>query len=565
MEEIGETGDVLIGKVFAGKYRVSARIGTGGMSGVYKAEHVLMNRIVALKVLPKQLADDPTSIRRFEAEARIASQISHPNAVTLFDFGVEEKLPYLVMEYIEGSTLRGLLTERKPLPVLEVFRIVEQTCAALGEAHERGIVHRDIKPSNIMLRPSERVNVKVLDFGIAKVVNQAVESSPNITVAGTIVGTPHYMSPEQGLAKELDARSDIYSLGVVIYEMLSGERPFEAPSTLELLMKHVNTPPTSIRELHPELQIPREVEAVVMKCLEKDPGKRYQNANELAEAFRHAVLDGPETLTKGKALVVVPNWITPTLAGVAVILIGVLIVQRAIENHSRENKPAVVVAPTDKKVDPNSVAPVVEKVTPTINLFEVEAARKLEEIKAELERQAELARQAEQERQVAIKEAEEMRAKAAEEAKSREQLEQLQAELTRQAEAAKKAEEERVKALEQAEKIKQAPQEDNSKKVDELQAELARQVENAKRAAAAQEQAKREAESMKRELEDKDRQMKARREMDRRNVVTTTPTEPIVKSTAAALPPVTLEPRTIQPTETTLPKKRKRCGPTWCM
>ena len=287
-QDFTEPLDPLIGQTFGGKYRIIEKLGSGGMGGVYKAEQALMGRFVAIKVLRSSFHGDDLQMRRFQQEAKTLSQLSHPNAVTVFDFGIENGLPYLVMEYIEGQTLKVLIRDERRVPLARVKGILRQACAALSEAHRLGIVHRDIKPDNIMLRPHHDGSdwVKVLDFGVAKSV---LGNDPSLTQAGVLVGTPQYMSPEQCKGSELDPRADIYSLGVVLYEMLSGEVPFAAPSVLELLMKVMNAQPESLRKFKTVLTLPTTVDAVVLKALAKEPADRFQTMADFYSCFEKSL------------------------------------------------------------------------------------------------------------------------------------------------------------------------------------------------------------------------------------------------------------------------------------
>ena len=287
----------LIGRVLGGKYRILEKIGVGGMGVVYKAEQTYVDRIVAIKILHPHLIVNKTFLQRFHQEARINSQVVHPNAVTLYDFGVEDNLPYLVLEFVHGKTLKETLTNHGALPMHRINRILQQTCAALTAAHELNIVHRDLKPDNIMLLVGVdgKEEVRVLDFGIAKVLHgNADRSSTLMTQVGMLMGTPAYISPELAMEKDLDPRSDVYSLGVILYEMLTGQVPFKSHSPLETYIQHIRNEPPQMRTLKPELNIPEVICDVVMKTMEKDPVQRYQSAVELARAFDAAV----KSLTK---------------------------------------------------------------------------------------------------------------------------------------------------------------------------------------------------------------------------------------------------------------------------
>lgn len=292
----------LEGQLLEGKYQVLEKLGHGGMGIVYRAKHTLMDREVALKVLHSHLVESEEFLKRFKHEAQVASKLRHPNAVMIYDFGIAEKQPYLVMEFVQGDTLKDLLSKEGAMPPRKVLEIMGQVFSALEEAHRLGIVHRDLKPDNFILTPKEDGSTlaRVLDFGIAKVLrsNDGKEATL-MTQAGAFFGTPRYASPEQALGKELDSRADIYALGVILYEALTGEVPFDAPSMMELLMKHLNQPPPAIRTTHPELGISEEIEKVVLRALEKEKEKRFQSVSEFHHAFREAVEKGVAQIRTG--------------------------------------------------------------------------------------------------------------------------------------------------------------------------------------------------------------------------------------------------------------------------
>ncbi|MCI0490318.1 MAG: bifunctional serine/threonine-protein kinase/formylglycine-generating enzyme family protein [Blastocatellia bacterium] len=281
--------DPLIGTVLDHKYRIEERIGQGGMSKVYRATHIYMDHRVAVKTLQAELSSNQMALERFRREARAAAQIHHPNAVAVTDFGVttDTGIAYLVMEFLEGWNLREKIQEQKQLDYQQAFLIVEQTCAALHAAHTSDIIHRDLKPDNILLLKSEdgEVRIKVLDFGIAKL--KTTSEMINLTQQGTIVGTPHYMSPEQCRGEELDARSDIYSLGVIIYEMLTGQVPFQAPTPVGVAIKHATEPPAPPRVLRGD--IPSQIEEIVLRALNKRREDRQASAVELSREFERAL------------------------------------------------------------------------------------------------------------------------------------------------------------------------------------------------------------------------------------------------------------------------------------
>lgn len=264
------------GTLVRGKYRILSKIGQGGMGSVYKALHVSFDELRALKVMSPELLRDELFVKRFKHEAVITRRLQHPNAVRVDDIDeTEDGRPFIVMEYIEGESLKKLIKREGGLPVPRVCRVIKQVAAALDAAHRLGMVHRDIKPDNIVLvQAPEGEQAKVLDFGIAKVKEGRLGGTGSMTLTGTgvVIGTPQYMSPEQAMGKrgdQLDGRSDLYSLGVVMYEMLVGELPFKADTSMEMLLAHLMKAPTPIRTLRPELQIPEPVAALVMRLLEK--------------------------------------------------------------------------------------------------------------------------------------------------------------------------------------------------------------------------------------------------------------------------------------------------------
>jgi serine/threonine-protein kinase len=283
-----DQGDRFIGLVLENKYRIDEKVGEGGMGKVYRGTHILMDHTVALKILHPHLSSDQIAVERFRREARAAASIRHPNAVAVTDFGVNKEtgLSYLVMEFLEGVELRHEIKRKGPLDFEESFIITQQICLALQAAHAKGIVHRDLKPDNIWLLKSEDrfPRVKVLDFGIAKLMANNVS---DLTQQGVIVGTPYYMSPEQCVGDELDARSDIYSLGVIIYESLTGRVPFRAGTPMGVALKHANEPPVPPSELRAGLPIP--IENVVLRALRKHRDERQSSAMELSQEFESAL------------------------------------------------------------------------------------------------------------------------------------------------------------------------------------------------------------------------------------------------------------------------------------
>jgi len=262
-----------------GDYKITERIGAGGMAIVYKANDLnLGGRTVAVKVLPENLASDRGFVALFTREARTAAKLSHPNVVTIHRVGEEDDIHYFAMSYIDGKSLSGIIEDRGKLPVDEIIHIVSEVCKALEYTHSEGVMHRDIKPANIMF--DKLGNVIVTDFGIARAVG-----GTRLPQTRGVIGTAEYMSPEQAQGEEdIDYRTDIYSLGVVLYEMLTGRVPFKGTNPLSVAMKHTKEPPPPPREL--DVSIPAWLESVVLKCLAKSPDKRYQSAKELRDTLQ---------------------------------------------------------------------------------------------------------------------------------------------------------------------------------------------------------------------------------------------------------------------------------------
>ncbi|HEY0173542.1 MAG TPA: serine/threonine-protein kinase [Pyrinomonadaceae bacterium] len=281
--------DRLIGQVLAGKYRIDEKIDEGGMGCVYRATHVLMEKVVAVKVLHPALAADDKIVQRFTREAKAASRISHPHAINVTDFGESENgIVYLVMEYLRGRTLKDVVRSGGPMTLARAAEIVRQVAGALEAAHNEGVVHRDLKSDNIMLAEATGGDwAKVLDFGIAKIqqTERSIhETDPGLTAPNLIIGTPQYMSPEQcSQASDIDARSDVYSFGVILYELLAGHVPFTGDSPTAIMMKHIQEPPPSILEERGDL--PAEVGRVIARALAKRPEDRFQSAAELSAAL----------------------------------------------------------------------------------------------------------------------------------------------------------------------------------------------------------------------------------------------------------------------------------------
>ena len=274
--------DTLIGNVFDGRYRIERKLGTGGMADVYLAEDQELGRRVAIKILNDRHAADDQFVERFRREAKNAAGLSHPNIVSVYDRGTAEGTYYIAMEYLDGRSLKELIVSRGPAPVKTAVEYARQILAAVGFAHRHGIVHRDIKPHNVLVAGDEG-RVKVTDFGIAR------SGASQMTEVGSIIGTAQYLSPEQARGSPVDQTSDLYSVGVVLYELLTGQVPFTGETPLEIAMKHLSEVPKPPSELRPE--VPHDLDLVVLRALAKDPADRYQTAEEM-DADLERVLRG---------------------------------------------------------------------------------------------------------------------------------------------------------------------------------------------------------------------------------------------------------------------------------
>lgn len=280
--------DSLVGKVI-GNYQVQRELGRGGMGVVYKAHEQSLQRVVALKVLPPHLAADPNFVKRFEREARAVASLTHPNIVTIFAVGSHDDYHFMAMEYVKGNTIDQIVREKGRYGVREAVEIVQQAADALAEAHRNDIIHRDIKPHNIMIDQAGRV--KVMDFGLAKLMSGRTE----ITATGTYMGTPSYMSPEQCQGHELDPRTDIYSLGIMLYEMLAGTPPFKADTPLAVMRKILDDPMPSLTAAAPAA--PYEVECILSKMTAKDANARYASADDLSADLKAWLRGAPTSLS----------------------------------------------------------------------------------------------------------------------------------------------------------------------------------------------------------------------------------------------------------------------------
>ncbi len=289
-----------VGQRFQGKYEILRLLGVGGMGRVYQARHCELETMVAIKVMSAALSSDGEAVERFKREAKAMARVQHPNAVRIIDYGVEQGECYLIMEFLQGETLRERLARQGRLPVETLVRYAEQAFAVLEFMHRQNITHRDLKPDNIFLARSETTGeeiVKVLDFGIAKIQTSTVV---NMTTEGTMMGTPRYMAPEQCRGVQIDGRADLYSMGVVLYEMCAGAPPFDGDNPITVALKQVNEPPPPLRERNPEIS--EAIAAVIHKALEKSPSHRFRSARDFSQALLEAANLAPRDFPDGRQL-----------------------------------------------------------------------------------------------------------------------------------------------------------------------------------------------------------------------------------------------------------------------
>lgn len=313
--------DPVIGKILGEKYRILCPVGKGSMGMVYKAIQESTGREMAVKLLHHFLGSNSDSVKRFHREAKAVSRLSHPNIIRLYDFGVMDAgQPYIVTELLKGVTLSDILRKRGHLDLKQAMPVFEQVCAAIGEAHRSRVIHRDLKPENIVLEDVDlkgdldapdlikKNAIRVLDFGVAKMWSDSGASSQSLTLEGKVCGSPAYMSPEQCRGVDVDFRTDIYSMGVVFFETLTGKRPFSADDLMALMLMHVNNQAPSLGAVSPELSYPPELNEAIMKAMAKNPNERQQSAEEL--------LDDIQASTRGRQKTIVvsaaekpDNWI----------------------------------------------------------------------------------------------------------------------------------------------------------------------------------------------------------------------------------------------------------------
>jgi serine/threonine-protein kinase len=364
--------DAYLGKTIDGRYLVERKLGEGGMGVVYAGKHKVIDKKVAIKVLRGEMASDAELTERFLQEARAASAIGNPHIIDISDFGqLPDGSTYFVMEMLEGKSLSQLLYDAKgPMPVSRITAIGKQIAQGLSAAHRAQIIHRDLKPDNVMLvsRGSDQDFVKILDFGIAKVGS----GTKKMTRAGSVFGTPHYMSPEQAAGATVDHRTDIYALGVILYEMASGKVPFDADNFMGILTQHMYKSPVPIRALQPEVDVPPGLDAIILKLLSKKPEARYQSMDELtadlqklddgllpeavqemmarsggfnvpADYFRSSAMPAPVPATPALPKSRTPLYVA--VAAVATVLgVGAFIVMRGGNSHATTPPPPTTTA-----------------------------------------------------------------------------------------------------------------------------------------------------------------------------------------------------------------------------
>ncbi len=316
-----------------------SQLGSGGWSTVYKARHLALGQTVALKVLHQHLSFDSTLLKRFEQEAQTASALAHPNIVSIIDYGASPQ-PYIVMEYVEGRPLSEEIEKLKRLPAQQTIEIGLDICAALAAAHGQNIIHRDIKPSNVVLTEvaGKQIGVKVLDFGLSKLIDSEAEGCSGITRTGEALGSPPYMSPEQWSGKRVDARSDVYALGCLLYETLTGIQPFSGQSAVECMQKHLTEMPEGIVSLRPELPEAEALDRIVFKTLSKEPSQRYQTVKELSEDLDQAKQGRKprHASPRRHSLLEWLKWRKKLLLGVLVTSIVLCITLLAVAYYKRE-------------------------------------------------------------------------------------------------------------------------------------------------------------------------------------------------------------------------------------
>jgi serine/threonine-protein kinase len=383
--------DPFIGTVVGERYRIVSRIGVGGMGAVYRAEHTMMRRDLAIKVLLPELGGKEEFARRFEREAESASRLTHPNIITTTDFGrTAEGSLFLVMEFLAGESLSDAIGAG-PMPTVRALAIQRQILRALEHAHAAGIVHRDLKPENIMLveRDGQRDVVKILDFGIAKV-TQPQSGGEALTQAGVIFGTPEYLSPEQALGEAVDARADIYASGVILYEMLAGRRPFESEDKVKIISMHLAHTPPRIRDVNPTVDVPLPLEQAIMQAMEKSREHRFATATAFLQALDDAEApaepSGPHAFTDTRLAIramggtgVFQRLVRARAGRTALALVGVAVLAGGVVAVKRRggHTAALVAAPPKPVPAPPDMAERYKKIEGSLEDGNIASARRM--------------------------------------------------------------------------------------------------------------------------------------------------------------------------------------------
>jgi serine/threonine-protein kinase len=370
------SADPLIGRLLDGRYKVVARLGQGGVGAVYEAEHTQMKKVVAVKVLHPIYASTDEFRKRFEREARAASRLAHPSCVQVTDFGRVDKVephdskligtPYLVMEFVRGTVLIDRLIDGPPIPPAEAVAITRDLLGALRHAHGMGIVHRDLKPANVMLLATAgdetNTRVKLLDFGLAKeLLAEGDGKEQPLTMAGMVFGTPGYLSPEQASGRKVDARADLYSLGVLLFEMATNRRLFDRKDPLDAVRDHLHTPPPDPRSLNPAISPP--LAKVILKALEKTPEKRWSSAEEFAKALTTVPEATGSTAEPIWQRALALRWLgrpawqpAGAIAAVVTLILVLLVIARSGDGHVSGSAP-IAAAPTVAEPAPARTSP----------------------------------------------------------------------------------------------------------------------------------------------------------------------------------------------------------------